>query len=392
MNVVFLHSYAIEFARAGYEVTILDVGHTNVDSTFLRSHLVRVIKWHTFSNDEALTTSQKIKNKTRRMLRIIGMENSPILIRAYQNFFERSRSYLPPHVKSLLEQISPQLVFYFWSTTVRDKKMMLDCFFQHSTYGHKPKSILGVNTYPVRENFSYDDPPKMSKEDRNYFSGFDLVLLANSYMQDLFMRMGYDLDNTYIHDDRLSPQYFSKKRTLLTVEGKDIRRICFLGNTNFDGRTIDDIRWQLNELAASGFDVSIQATENSSGLDSRIKHFKPYSYAQMLSGEFSEFLSGFDAIFMGYNRLENARSCVSMPTRFALGMTGFLPILIEGKSFAGMRETFGKTFPLLPLESLDDTNATISHFKFTGPVDPFGDYERDYFRNFNLLIKRITEL
>lgn len=391
MNVVFLHSYALEFARAGYEVSVLDIGQTNVDSSFLGEYAIKVVKWHAFTSGETLTTSQKIKNSVRRLLRKIGLERSPLLIEAYQALFERGRGDVPRHLGAMLEQMAPEFIFYFWSTTVRDKKDVLDAFFSRSCSAGRPKSVLGVNTYPVREDFSYADPPCMSAADRDYFAGFDLVLLANSYMQDLFTRMGYDKANTYIHDDRLSPRYFAKIRTQLLIDGKNIRRLCFLGNTNFTERTIDDVRWQLNKLAECGFEVSIQQPRVTSGLDARITYFRPYSYSQMLSGEFAAFLSGFDAVFMGYNGLINARSTVSMPTRFALGTIGFLPILIESDSFSGVREIFGEMFPLVLFDDFHNIPTAINSFSFTGAKDPYGDYEKKFYCKFNQLLEKITE-
>ncbi len=391
MNVVFLHSYAFEFARAGYEVSVLDIGHANIDSSFLGEHAIKVVKWHAFSSGEALTTSQKIKNSLRRLLRKIGLERSPLLISAYQALYERGRRDVPGHVKAMLEQMDPEFIFYFWSTTVRDKKCLLDALFAHTGSARRPKSVLGVNTYPVREDFSYADPPCMGAADRDYFAGFDIVLLANSCMQELFARMGYDKANTFVHDDRLSPRYFAKMRTELLIDGKNIRRLCFLGNTNFTERTIDDVRWQLNKLAESGFEVSIQEPKDPAGIDDRIKYFRSYSYAQMLSGEFAAFLSGFDAVFMGYNGLINARSTVSMPTRFALGLTGFLPILIGGNSFTGVRETFGDMFPLVPLNDFGNVSTDINSYNFVGTKDPYGDYEHEFYCKFNQLLEKITE-
>lgn len=393
MNVVFTHSYAISFKERGFNVRVLDVGDSIINSHFLESRGVNVTRWRnsSFSIDK-VSLSQRIKKIFKRIFVLLALDRSNTVLMLIDKFEKllSKKSKLPEHISIELINEPNDYVFYIWSTTVRRYKILIDDFFSHEQINQSPRSILAINTYPVRDNYSFDCPPEMCDQDKKYFKGFDLLLFPSRVMVDLFERMGLACSKHLIHEDLLHPNYlvFSNNGA---CTNKKKKRILFLGNTNFSERTIDNVLPYLLKLAESGIEVCLQRSSNSSQLHENFNYFTPLSYEAFLEGELANFISGFDGVFMGYNDMRNARSRSSFPTRFALALIGLKPILLDGQDFDGLFEEFSGTNLLKKYSSIDDLILKIKSLSSSPSEFSREKYSQRFHNHFDQLLISMGE-
>lgn len=358
MNVVFVHSYALKLIDAGHEVDIVDVGqYCEVESLELASRGVRVSRWSRwFKAAKPGGMKSRVRTFAKKTLKLLRLDRSKLFLVALSKVesgvkIEPSREFV-----GYLKKVNPDRILYLWSTTVKSQKRVLDlCFVENK----RPNSYLIVNTYPVRSNASFDEVFLDMDEDRGYFSSFERVVLTSKKMESYFLKHHLiSAERICIFDDRLSHHYYARKPHLARSNGK---RLVFLGNVKYSERTIDDVRSQLLQLMDYGFDVWVQ--EGGDRFDSRLNEFKPFSYDKMIRGELGQFISGFDAVFMGYNSLDNARSNISFPTRFALGLLGRVPILIEKGVFLAIEELFCSGREIILYERLDEIPGLLTNYE-----------------------------
>lgn len=386
LNVVFVHSYAISFKERGYNVLVVDIGKKDVPHDYLLERGIDVVAW----NREGRKNS-RIKNLVKKVFKLFKFDRIGYMITAIDSF-ERNHIHaldMTNECKARIMEFDPDCVFYIWSTTVYNQKAKIESFFADSSL--QPASYLAINTYPVRANYTIENAPQMDQIDREFFDGFDLILYSSRSMESLFIQMGYHNNNSIIYDDRLNPCYFVLE-DVAEARGSDNVRVIFLGNTNFSLRTIDDVRRDLNFMAAAGLEVWIQRPSESAGLHTAINFFDPFNYEDMVEGRLAMFIRGFDGVYMGFNQLNNARSNVSFPTRFALAMTGGIPIFLERDNWTAVKERFRDLVPIVEFDSVLDIASYFSIPKDICVCMDTEDYSVIFYAEFDRLVNEMEKV
>lgn len=372
----------------GSTTTLFSVSYISELSKFHDIFVINISKVeHTESNGKVIIYNIEEKESNsflfaKRVLKFFKLDRVIGIVK----FIKKRERFHGSKKKDLLKEIlskeKPDIIFSFWGTVTFQYLVIIKKNFP------KLKIIHIINTYPVREDVVYNETNfSFVKEDAKVFNICDLLVFTSSEME-LFFRKNYLIKNTQktlnFFDTFPSSFYPKRKLTKLSITNPE-HHILFLGNTNFFNRTIDDVRNDIIYLANYGVHVHIQ--EPASGLKehSNIHVFKAFGFQDIIKGKFAEFATQFDAIIVLYNsKKTDLRARISFPTRFALGLTTELPILIEKNKFYAIEEIFEKKNIIYMFKGLDEIPVILSNLKKNG-------IEEKWFKEF-VLEKRIEKL
>ena len=112
-----------------------------------------------------------------------------------------------------------------------------------------------------------------------------------------------------------------------------------------------------------------------------IKYFLPFDYDEIIAGELSHFIKSFDGVLVAYNNLNNARSNISYPTRYALGLLSNRPIYMKEGVFKA-------------IENNDIITTYISTADLVGKIktqETSSEYDIEHLKDrFNMLIDAVV--
>lgn len=347
-NVVFTHSYGIGLHSYNCLEAYIDVGksHVNYPSYLMDIPVVKLYA----KNNNNLTVGKIVKV----FLKKTGMDRSK-----YIEFFLNRRDEIISDetrckIKKFRESSRSNNFIFIWSTSIKKEFMAIK-----EEYGLDiGTTVLSVNTYPIRGDMLIDDVPnKELIRDRDFFNSFDKIIVTSEVMKDFFLKNELSCERKMV----VSPDYLPSsayKKNISEAKDKKIKAV-YLGNVNFNERTIDDISDILLHLANSGIEVWIQKGNNVhlNNIDGQIKYFEPFTYEQMLDGTLGEFVSSFHFSIVAYNGIINARTNMGFPTRYALAMTGGIPIFIQKGVFLALEEQFSEWN--IYYENIDDINLLL---------------------------------
>ncbi|MUH96727.1 hypothetical protein GNP63_09200 [Aliivibrio fischeri] len=330
-NVLFTHSY-IETCKDNYNnITYIDTGVNGFKkSNILNNCDVFVVNKNGLKS-KILT---RIKKYIKLILKKIKLDRSKIII----NFLNLNKNNISVcrEFENFVVNANPDHIIYLWSTTVRKEKLMIDDCFNKA--GLNPISILVVNTYPVNTNCTLSEVNRFKYQDEKYFNSFNKIICTSEIMKKyLIEQIDVKIDKCIVQCDMLHPSFI--KTTESVKNNNKEKKIVFLGNTDFSYRTIDDVKSLLLGIANNNIEVWIMESKDSLKINHKnIKLFKPFNYDEMTNGKLSEFVSRFDAAILAYNDLNNARSNISYPTRFAMATLGMIPIFLESSNYFAIEE------------------------------------------------------
>ncbi|KTF19194.1 hypothetical protein [Pseudoalteromonas sp. 10-33] len=374
-NTIFSHSYLKLFNELSDELSFIDIGKECSQSIeFLpKENILRLYE----EKQKASSTS-----RLKQFLSFFKLDRNPFFIffLSLVESFKNLDSSKAERMERFLLSANPSIIVYFWSTTVRTEKKAIDSI---SLLG-EVKSVLIINTYPVRSNVCYESRYLASYFDRAFFRGFDAISFPSKEMKFFF-----DKNNIKYKQSQVLPDFLTSDFSKTIYSSNDPRhipgkkKVAFLGNTNFNSRTIDNVYMDLLKISSLGIEVWLQeSTDILDLLESQpnlnIKTFKPFSYAEMLAGELSDFLKMFDGILMIYNGINNARTATGFPTRFALSLYSEKPILIKSNTFISLESHFRDI--VIPYENEKDLLRKLNLYNYKCPNFPLHleDYSKQW--------------
>lgn len=319
MNTVFLYSYANIFKKNKCNVFL-----ANTSNEFT-------------ANDNGIDLYEEEnsfkKNKFREYANLFKLDRINLFWNALEHIeYKKSLSLnTEEKLKRFILEKEIDIVFCFWGTTLKKESKSLVNI--NESLKKRIKIILCVNTYPVR----YELPKELSnkkikilKKDSIYFNRFDGIICSCEKMKDLFGNILKIKSKMYVSPDLLDDDFFYKKN----ICEYNKKSLIFLGNVNFSKRSIDDISYEILKLADEG--ISIWLQEPCHLEHENIHTFKPFNYKDISDGLLSEFIKRFSASLVIYNDLDNLRTSIGYPTRFALATLGQKTILIPSGVFDGI--------------------------------------------------------
>ena len=359
INTVFVHSYAYLFHDAGHSVAVLDTSPKLI-RTDLR-HLVPVFEL--FKPSQRDSSELGMIERFKRRLKALNLDRN-LLVISMVEIFETLRSPSTRQrlfVSETLTSFKPDLIFFFWGTTLRTTRRAIADYYRTGNIS-TPITVLDINTYPTRSRVKLSQSNWLALFDRSYFSWFDKVICSSQIMARYIVQNRLaDLTQIGIFPDRLSRRYFPNTCSPSLTEKKTGHDIIFLGNCDFSGRTIDDVSETLRGIAASGVRIWLQSSIDSESIHENVRTFPPFSYDEMAKGLLGSFVQQFDAAIVVYADLANARGAISYPTRLALAITGFVPILLRRGQYLAIEEIFRNNSDALLLYDNTDEIVHILH-------------------------------
>lgn len=325
LNTVFVHSYAEVFRKNGCNVYFANTSSQQTIATGVSINL--------FEKEEKDKNSKLF---LKRLVKFCSLDKVNFLWKLYERreYNQKLSSNLENELYEFIKKKDIDVVFSFWGTTL--KKEVESISNLKEKLNKKVKFVHCVNTYPVRYDLpkKYDTSYNVLIKDKHYFDKFDSLICSTEGMKRVFRNvLGYNKP-IYVQLDYLDNCFFTKKTNTISNQNKQKHKIIFLGNVDFSNRTLDDVSKQIIDIADQNIDVWVQSP--CSIEHPNIKTFEPFTYQEMLDGKLGDFISGFSASIVLYNDLNNLRTSISYPTRFALATSGRRPILIPKDVFDGI--------------------------------------------------------
>ena len=339
-NTVFTHSYLSFFNEISEDIFFIDIakGKSQHVDSISPDNLLKLYCNKANGNE---------KSFIKKIFASIKFDRNPLFIFFINliDLFKRLPKDKTIILHEFIKKKEPDYIIYFWGTTVRTEKKALDAYIKDTSI----KSILIVNTYPVRSNVEKDCKYFTSFLDYYFFKSFDGISFPSEEMRLFFEKNNLPYNNYQILPDFLSKNFQSTTKPNLVVNKN--KKLIFLGNTDFSFRTIDNVYNELLSISNLGVEVWLQSSDDIEFLlkenpNVNLKTFNPFTYNEMLNGHLSLFLKQFDGIIMIYNGLNNARTATGYPTRFALALFSGKPIFVRTNTFLSLENKFrGIVFP-----------------------------------------------
>ncbi|PTP73713.1 hypothetical protein [Vibrio splendidus] len=375
-GVIFTHSYGLGLKLKDSLGGYIDSG---VGDTIYPSYLddVECIKLYSVKNN-------KIKRLIKKTFKFFGFDRISLVIKYLNDRDGKISPETCEKIANFKNRESCNNFLFVWSTTIKKEKKIIDKVYS----GVECKSVLVVNTYPVRGNSLYkDDDSKLFENDIDFFNGFDKIIVTSEIMKSYFISNGLAIEsNLHVSPDFLPGSCYVKRNKLFDkIERLNKKKLIYLGNTNFSERSIDDTSLLLMELANRGFEIWIQKN------DDKVRHrnihlFEPFTMEGILTGKLGDFVSDFDAALVVYNNVNNARTNMGFPTRYALALTGHVPILLKSRVFLALEEKFADMNILY--DEVNEIEASLKSFSL--PHNWINIYDQNL-KNYSDLIEVLIQ-
>ena len=373
-NVIFTHSYCLglhdRYLLSGY----IDTGKHSIKYP---GYLSKIDTLRLYNNFEVgkVSFKRRVIKFAKLLLKILRLDQSRLVTNLINNHsIEKVDRKKISEIESFLSKKKTNHFVYLWSTTVKEEKKIIDDIQPNN------KSVLIVNTYPIRSNNQLDEDCDEYLTDAQYFNSFDRLLVPTKLMKDLLCdKCCVDKARITVMPDYLHPKMYSNSISTARLDKRENKKIVFLGTTNFSERTIDDISSLIRELSHSNIEVHLQGDPAKSS--DMIKYFLPFDYDEIIAGELSHFIKSFDGVLVAYNNLNNARSNISYPTRYALGLLSNKPIYMKEGVFKA-------------IENNDIITTYISTADLVGKIktqETSSEYDIEHLKGrFNMLIDAVV--
>ncbi|WP_338367068.1 hypothetical protein [uncultured Pseudoalteromonas sp.] len=373
-NVIFTHSYCLGLNDRSLLSGYIDTGKHSIKYP---SYLKEINTLRLYNNFEVgkVSFKRRLIKSAKLLLKILRLDQSRLVTNLINNHsIEKVDRKKRSEIESFLEEENINNFLYLWSTTVKDEKTIIDDIYPNN------KSVLIVNTYPVRSNNRLDENCDEYSRDAQYFNSFDRLLVPTILMKDLLCDKCFvDKTRITVMPDYLHPKMYPTSISAENLNKRENKKIVFLGTTNFSERTIDDISSLVRELSNSNIEVHLQGDPAKSS--KMIKYFLPFDYDEIIAGKLSHYIKDFDGVLVAYNNLNNARSNISYPTRYALGLLSNRPIYMK----EGVFKAIENNDIITTYTSTDDLVEKIKSQEVSNK------YDRDHIKDkFNMLIDAVV--
>ncbi|GAA5186418.1 hypothetical protein [Ferrimonas gelatinilytica] len=363
-NTLFTHAYLDIFSKISNDLSFIDSSREQVRNNKSTNEDVTTVIRTNFSLSQ--------ESKMKRFLSKMGLDRSHMVsfILAMKENISSLSCEQYSRVKEHVRENRPDIIIYFWSTTLKQEKKAIDNSLLE--LGLKAKSILIVNTYPVRTDCNFAQKSIYSIFDKCYFNSFDGLAVPSSEMKEHLRVNGLiEGKKILVSTDVICP--FVKRIPSHKKINNDTVDLVFLGNTFFKSRTIDNVEKELVRLTSDGFNVWVQNSRDIEG-NTRLNKFEPFGFEDILRGELLNFVDRHDGVLMLYNGLDNARSHCSLPTRFAMALESNVPIFVRSGTFGSLLKNYpNKVFEFSTAtdisEIIDNWDYVIPSIEYQQPKD-----------------------
>lgn len=340
---IFTHSYIVGLINTGHKVCVINTSKKVKYDKYLDCSVLNLYP----QNDE------QISGKTKS-----NLKKSFLFCYFYELLlFFRSIFSHDVNIEYFLKGRNIDTFIFFGGTSIRREFYCIKKIFKDIK--DKPEFILDVATYPIRDYATENTPGSLLFFDTKFFNEFDIVLSHSSYM-DSFLQTKLSVDSYRINRFVCSFPNSAYFKGVIENSETTPKKIIFLGTLD-NSSAINDITNDIIKLADAGVDVYVQENKHYFNKNPRIKTFKPFSFEQIITGEFSRFCSTFDGALVIYGPMSSLREKLTYPTRYALALLQNIPIFIPKNRFKSLEEIAdrNKNNQIIYYSSIDEIATAI---------------------------------
>jgi len=165
--------------------------------------------------------------------------------------------------------------------------------------------------------------------------------------------------------DYFSEMYFPHKRLSLLSKEDGEPHILFIGRTDFQKGSLDDVEKIIQEIALNKMHIHLAETDISINNNEYLHFFQRFKAGELANGSFAEFITRFDACIILYNfNIKNwpkDRFYNSTPNRFLFALTGGIPIIMPEGYFLSCQEIIKKYQIGFTYNNIEDLKSKIEN-------------------------------
>lgn len=362
LSTIFTHSYIVGLINLGYEVDVINTSKKIACDNYRGCDVLNL----NFQNNSGVNSEAKSRLKLSKFFCYI-----------YEIYlFVRAILWRDKRINAFLKNKDIDAFVFFWGTSIRKEFYAIKKIYKNIK--EKPKYIVDVATYPIRDYATKSTPGFLLWFDECFFNSFDTVLSHSSCM-DNFLSKSISVEKNRIKRFICSfprNSYYKQESITTSLIPK---KMIFLGTLD-NSSVINDITKDVIEFANAGFEIYVQENKTFKIEHPNVNFFKPFTFEQIIDGYLAKFCAGFDAILVSYGKMSELREELTYPTRYAMALLQNTPILIQKGRFKALQEiaAMNKHNLIVYYSSVRDVENINLHF--TGALDVDSECMEDKLR------------
>ncbi|MHA8113307.1 hypothetical protein ACX122_09390 [Kosakonia cowanii] len=320
LSSIFTHSYIVGLINLGYKVDIINTSTKVACDNYRGCDVLNL----NFKKNSGINSEAKSKLKLSKLFCYI-----------YEVYlFFRAICWRDKRIDVFLKDKNVDAFIFFWGTSIRKEFYAIKKLY--GSINKRPKYIIDVATYPIRDYATKSTPGFLLWFDKRFFNSFDTVLSHSSCM-DTFLSNNISVKTNRIKRFICSFPRSSYYKKISVTASKEQKKIVFLGTLD-NSSVINDITKDVIEFANSGFEIYVQENNNCKIDHPNVSFFKPFTFEEIIDGNLARFCAEFDAVLVSYGKMSLLREELTYPTRYAMALLQNIPIIIQKGRFKALQE------------------------------------------------------
>ena len=336
------HNAIIAFRKVGYNVIML-----NISRHYFPNYIEEIPNYDNIVNlyQGVNINKNKIIRKIERLLIVCGLY--------------KGRSQVVKRINNIFKKNHIDIVYSLWGTDtlpeikiIQNQKIHCPIIHNFLTFPGAPVSRF------TRLKYLFYKEIVSNIEGRIYCS-----YRMYDYINKLFNLKQKGKDIIFL--DYFSEVYFPRKRLPLLSEKDGEPHILFIGRTDFQKDSLNDVEEIIKEIALNQMHVHLAETSIPINNNDYLHFFPIFKAGNLSNGSFAEFITQFDACIILYNFNKNNwpkdRFYNSLPNRFLFAFTGGIPIIMPEEYFLSCQEIIKKYQIGFTYKDIEDLKSKIKN-------------------------------
>jgi len=337
-----IHNAIIAFRNIGYNVFLL-----NISRDYFPNHIEAIPNYDNITN---LYQGINI-NKDKRIRKIERL----LIVRGLY----KGRSQVVKRINDVFKENHIDIVYSLWGTDPLPEIKIIQNQKIHCPIVHHFLAFPGAPvSWFTRLKYLFYKEVVLNIVGRIYGS-----YRMYNYVNKLFNLTQKGKDIIFL--DYFSEMYFPRKRLSLLSEEDEEPHILFIGRTDFQKGSLNDVEEIIKEIALNQIHVHLGETNISINKNDYLHFFPIFKAGNLSNGLFAEFMTQFDACIILYNfnkrNWPKDRFYNSLPNRFSFAFTGGIPIIMPEGYFLSCQEIIKKYQIGFTYKDIEDLKSKIKN-------------------------------
>jgi hypothetical protein len=336
------HNAIIAFKKVGYNVIML-----NISRHYFPNYIEEIPNYDNIVNlyQGIDINKNKIISKIERLLVVCGLYSG--------------RSQVVKRISNIFKKNHIDIVYSLWGTDtfpeikiIQNQKIYCPIIHNFLTFPGAPVSRFTRLKYLFYKEIVSNIEGRIHCSNRMY-----------NYINKLFNLKQKGKDIIFL--DYFSEMYFPLRRLPLLSEENGEPHILFIGRTDFQKGSLNDVKKIIKEIALKQIHIHLAETDISIDNNEYLHFFPRFKAGDLSKGSFAEFMTQFDACIILYNfNIKNwpkDRFYNSLPNRFLFAFTGGIPIIMPEGYFLSCQEIIKKYQIGFTYKDVEDLRSKIKN-------------------------------